>query len=110
MADEVIEVTDETFEAEVLQADVPVLVDLWAPWCGPCRMVSPVIEQLADENAGKLKTCKLNVDENRDAASNYAVSAIPTVLLFKDGKEVQRMVGAQPKAEYQKAVDEALGG
>ncbi len=107
MSGAVVEVTDETFENEVLKSDLPVMVDMWAPWCGPCRMVSPVIDKLAEENAGKIKACKVNVDENPQTAGKFGITAIPTVLLFKGGKEVQakRMVGVQPKAAYQSAID-----
>ncbi len=109
MADGVIEVADHQFEEQVLKADLPVMVDMWAPWCGPCRMVGPVIEELAASNAETIKTCKLNVDDNPDTAAKYAITAIPSVLFFKDGKEVQslRMIGAQPKAQYQKAIHQA---
>jgi len=111
VSEAVVEVTDETFESEVLKSELPVAVDMWAPWCGPCRMVSPTIEELASENSGKLKTCKMNVDENQEAAARYGISAIPSVLFFKDGAEVQnlRMIGAQPKSEYQKAIDKLTG-
>ena len=108
MAGHVIEVTDQDFETVVLQSDVPVLVDLWAPWCGPCRMVSPVLEELAQENADKVKVCKLNVDENNGTAARFAVTAIPTVLAFSDGEHLadKRMVGVQPKRQYQAVIDE----
>ena len=110
MAGKVLDVTDAQFEEQVLKSDVPVLVDMWAPWCGPCRMVGPVIEEIAEANAGAVKTCKLNVDDNPDTASKYGITAIPTVLFFKNGKEVQklRMIGAQPKTQYQKAVDQVV--
>lgn len=109
MSDKALAVTDATFAAEVLKSDLPVVVDLWAPWCGPCRMVSPIIEQLAAENAGKVKVVKVNVDENTEMAGRYGVSAIPTVLVFKGGQELQRlrMVGVQTKAAYQKAMNDA---
>jgi thioredoxin 1 len=110
VAGNVVEVTDATFEGEVLKSDLPVMVDMWAPWCGPCRMVSPVIEQLAQENAGKVKCCKLNVDDSPATAGKYGINAIPTILFFAKGKEVERLrlIGVQPKAAYQKALDEAL--
>ncbi|NLW51056.1 MAG: thioredoxin [Candidatus Brocadiaceae bacterium] len=112
MSDAVKDVTDATFEAEVVKSALPVLVDLWAPWCGPCRMVGPVIDQIAEANAGKLKAYKLNVDENPATASKLGVSAIPTVVLFKGGKEVTslRMIGAQDRQAYQQAVDDLLEG
>jgi thioredoxin 1 len=112
MSESVLEVTDGTYEAEVLKSDIPVLVDLWAPWCGPCRMVTPVIEEIAADNAGKIKTCKINVDDCPQTAGALGVTAIPTVVLVKDGQEVAnlRMVGVQPKAAYQKAVDAVVAG
>ncbi len=106
MGENVTEVTDDTFESEVLQADVPVAVDLWAPWCGPCTMVSPIIEQLGEDNRGKVKVCKLNVDENPETAARLGVNAIPTVIVFSEGEEQNRLIGAQPKAAYQKALEE----
>jgi thioredoxin 1 len=108
VSDEVKDVTDATFETEVISSDIPVLIDLWAPWCGPCRMVTPTIEEIAAENGGKVKTCKINVDENPESARQLGVNAIPCIVFFKDGKEVAnlRLVGAQPKAVYQKAVDD----
>jgi thioredoxin 1 len=111
VSENVIDVTDATFEQEVLKSDLPVLVDLWAPWCGPCRMVAPVIEEIAAENAGKVKACKVNVDDNPEAARQLGVNAIPCIVVFKDGKEVPnlRLVGAQPKAVYQKAVEDLAG-
>lgn len=105
------DVTDETFEREVLHSALPVVIDMWAPWCGPCRMVSPVIEKLAEENADKIKVCKMNLDENMNAARRYGINAIPAVLFFKDGEELERLriVGARPKAAYQEAMDEVAG-
>ena len=103
-----IQVTDANFEAEVVKSDLPVLVDFWAPWCGPCRMIGPVIDELAKEYAGKVKVCKLNTDENQDTASKYQISAIPTILLFKGGKLAQQLVGLQPKEELKKNLDELL--
>jgi thioredoxin len=107
MAEKVPDVTDSQFEEQVLKAGVPVMVDMWAPWCGPCRMVGPVIEELAAANTGAIKTFKLNVDDNPETASKFGITAIPSVLFFKDGREVQslRMIGAQPKGQYQKAID-----
>jgi thioredoxin 1 len=111
VSDSILEVTDETFDEEVLKSELPVVVDLWAPWCGPCRMVTPTIEEIAQDNAAKIKTCKLNVDDNPETAGKFGVNAIPTILMFKGGEEVEdlRMVGVQPKAEYQKAVDKLAG-
>lgn len=111
MADQVTDVTDSGFEEQVLNSERPVMVDMWAPWCGPCRMVGPVIEELADANAGSVKVCKVNVDESPDTASKFGITAIPSVLFFKDGKEVQslRMIGVQPKSEYEKAIKQVTG-
>lgn len=91
------EVTDETFESEVLQAEKPTLVDFWAEWCGPCRMVAPAVEALADEYDGKMRVAKLNVDQNRQTPMKYGVQGIPTLILFKDGEIATRIVGFRPK-------------
>ncbi|NLW25533.1 MAG: thioredoxin [Clostridia bacterium] len=96
------------FQEEVLQANEPVLVDFWAAWCGPCRMIAPVVEELAEDFAGKAKVGKLNVDEHGSIAQKYGVMSIPTLILFKDGKEVTRVVGFRPKAELAKTIEENL--
>lgn len=103
------EFDDTNFDAEVLQSNEVVLVDFWAPWCGPCRQIAPLIEQLASENSGSAKIGKLNVDDAPGAAQNYGVSSIPTLMLFKNGEVVERFVGAQPKARLQEAIDAAKG-
>ena len=91
-------ITDQTFEREVLQArGQPVLVDCWAPWCGPCRMIGPIMDQLAAESQGQYRIAKLNVDENPQTASRFQIASIPTMLIFKDGKLIDRIIGAQPK-------------
>ncbi len=101
------EVNDGQFDAEVLKSDVPVLVDFWAPWCGPCRMLTPVIEELAGENAGSAKVVKVNIDDSPGVAGNFGVSSIPTVMVFKGGDVVERFVGVQPKSKLQAAIDAA---
>ncbi len=103
-----IELTDAKFEEEVLKSQIPVLVDFWAPWCGPCKMLGPVIEELATEYEGKIKVCKLNTDDNPDSAGQFKISAIPCILFFKDGKQVNELVGMQPKEEFKKVIDELI--
>lgn len=102
-----IEVTDASFQTEVLQADQPVLVDFWAPWCGPCRMLTPVIEELATENAGKAKVVKMNIDDSPTTPAQFGISSIPTLIVFSGGQVVDRFVGVQPKNRLQAALDEA---
>jgi len=102
-----LEFTDSNFQTEVLDSPVPVLVDFWAPWCGPCRMIGPVIEELSAENAGSFKVGKVNVDENNSLAMTYNVASIPTIMIFSGGRLVQQMMGVQPKARLQQALDEA---
>lgn len=96
-----LKITKENFENEVMKSNIPVLIDFWAPWCGPCRMMGPVIEQLADEYEGKAKVGKVNVDEEGELAQAFGVMSIPTVVLVKDGKVVKQAVGARPKAELE---------
>jgi thioredoxin 2 len=106
--DKPVDITDNTFDSEVLSAAGPVLVDCWAPWCGPCRMVGPVLEQLAREYAGRVKIAKLNVDENPQTASRYSIRSIPTMLLFNRGEMVNSMVGALPKQEIERRLQPLL--
>jgi len=100
--DRPITLTDRTFRAEVLSFPGVTLIDCWAPWCGPCRMVSPAVEQIASEYAGRVKVGKINVDENQMTASEYAIQSIPTLLIFKGGKLVDRLIGAMPKTEIER--------
>ncbi len=109
MAENVVELNDQNFEQEVLQADLPTLVDFWAPWCGPCRMVGPIVEEIAKEYAGKLKVGKLNVDNAPQTAAKYGIRAIPSLIIFKNGEVAAKSVGAQPKQELQKIIDPQLG-
>lgn len=104
-----IQLTDDNFEKEVLQSAEPVLVDFWAPWCGPCRMLTPIVEELATEYSGKAKVAKLNTDESPNAATRFNISAIPTMLFFKGGKVEQQLVGVHSKADIKKTLDELVG-
>jgi thioredoxin 1 len=101
-------VTTQRWDADVLNSDVPVLVDFWAEWCGPCRMVGPAVEQVAKIMADKVKVTKLNVDENQEIAMKYNVQSIPSLLLFKGGKEIARTIGAAPKETYLKFIENSL--
>ena len=101
-------VTDESFQDEVLGSELPVLVDFWAPWCGPCRMVGPVVEELADIYAGKVKVVKLNTDENPNIASQYGIRSIPTLMIFKGGERVDMVVGAVPKSTLADTLEKHL--
>ncbi|MDR7418476.1 MAG: thioredoxin [Armatimonadota bacterium] len=101
-------VTEQTFESEVLKSEIPVLVDFWAEWCGPCRMVAPIVEELAGEYAGRLKVTKVDVDDNQRLAIRYSVMSIPTLGLFRDGEMIERIVGYMPKQELKRRLDGAL--
>jgi thioredoxin 1 len=108
MAGTVTEVTDSNFQAEVLESEQPVLVDFWAPWCGPCRMVAPVVEEIAKERAGELKVVKLNIDENQNTAIAYDVMSIPTLILFSNGQVAKKVIGAYPKRKLEAELEPAL--
>ena len=102
------DVSDNEWDAEVLSSDTPVLVDFWAPWCGPCKMVAPVVDELAEEYDGKVKFVKLNTDDNIETASKYGIRSIPTLMVFKGGEIVEQVVGFRPKSELKKSLDKAL--
>jgi thioredoxin 1 len=109
MSDHVVQVTDKNFEEEILKSDTPALVDFWAGWCGPCRMVSPIIEELAEEYKGRLKVAKINVDDNLNTPSQYGIRGIPALLLFKNGELVDQVIGAASKAHLVQFIEKALG-
>jgi thioredoxin 1 len=102
------DVTDANFQSEVLESDQPILVDFWAPWCGPCRVVHPILEEISAERDGELRIVSLNVDDNQQTAAQYEVLSIPTMILFKDGAEAKRVVGALPKRRLEAELDPAL--
>ncbi|MDK7750355.1 thioredoxin [Brevibacterium sp. UMB10442] len=103
------EVTDATFKEEVLSSDLPVLVDFWAPWCGPCRMVGPIVDEIAQEQADKLKVVKLNTDENLETASAYGITSIPALYVFKGGEVAKTIIGARPKPALEQELADFIG-
>ncbi len=102
------QVSDSSFDGDILKSEKPVLVDFWAPWCGPCRSVAPIVEELANQYAGKIKVAKINVDESSDVAMKYQVTSIPTFILFKNGQVADRVLGALPRSEFVKFIDRNL--
>jgi len=108
MADSVIELTDATFDQTIHNSDAPVLVDFWAPWCAPCVMIAPILKEIADEYGDKVKICRINVDDARDSAMEFGISAIPTLILFKDSQVQKKWVGLTSKKDLAAAIDEQL--
>ncbi len=108
MADNVMDIGDDTFEGEVIESDKPVLVDFWAPWCGPCKAIGPVVEELAKEFGDRIKFTKCNVDDNPSTPSKYGIRAIPTLIFFKDGKDVDKITGMVAKAKLEEAINNLL--
>lgn len=104
-----VQVTDASFKQDVLESDIPVLVDFWAPWCGPCRMVAPVVDEIAQQYDGKVKVVKLNTDENPQVASQYGIRSIPTLMIFKGGQRVDMVVGAVPKTTLANTLEKYIG-
>jgi len=101
-------ITDDSFEQDVLKSDVPVLVDFWAPWCAPCKIVAPIVEQLAGEYDGKIKVGKVNTDENQAVAAKYGIMSIPTLMIFKNGEPAEKIIGAQPKQAITEKIESVL--
>ena len=107
-SDAIIEVSDANFESEVVNSDLPVLVDFWAPWCGPCRAIAPMVEEISASYAGKIKVGKMNVDENQSTTMKFGIRSIPTLIMFKGGEAVDQIIGAVPKSEIEQVVEKSL--
>ena len=105
---EISDVTDETFENEVLKSTTPVLVDFWAEWCGPCKAIAPIVKEIADDNGDKLKVVKINIDDSPQTPGTYGIRSIPTILMFKDGQVVSQLTGARPKGDFEELVEGVL--
>ncbi|MCG9723678.1 thioredoxin TrxA [Shewanella sp. Isolate7] len=108
MSDKIVHVSDATFEAEVLKSELPVVLDFWAPWCGPCKMIAPILDQLAEEMGGKVKIAKMNVDDNQATPAQFGIRGIPTMIVFKDGKNVATKVGALAKPQLEAFINESI--
>ncbi len=104
----ILEISDSNFESEVVNSDVPVLVDFWAPWCGPCRAIAPLVEEISSSYAGKIKVGKMNVDDNQSTTMKFGIRSIPTIIMFKGGEAVDQIIGAVPKAEIERVVEKSL--
>jgi thioredoxin 1 len=107
-SDAIIELSDSTFETEVVNSDLPVLVDFWAPWCGPCRAIAPIVEEISSSYEGKIKVGRMNVDENQSTTMKFGIRSIPTIIMFKDGEAVDQIIGAVPKGEIERVVEKSL--
>ncbi|MCZ6468688.1 MAG: thioredoxin [Candidatus Dadabacteria bacterium] len=107
-SDAIIELSDSTFESEVVNSDLPVLVDFWAPWCGPCRAIAPLVEEISSSYEGKIKVGRMNVDENQSTTMKFGIRSIPTIIMFKGGEAVDQIIGAVPKGEIERVVDKSL--
>ena len=104
----IVEVSDSNFESEVVNSDVPVLIDFWAPWCGPCRAIAPIVEEISSTYEGKIKVGKMNVDENQATTMKFGIRSIPTLIMFKDGEAIDQIIGAVPKGEIERVVEKSL--